>query len=149
MKIEVAGSDEATFCEVFGLLIEFHREGGLAPLDLDDMSRNAYLTLTEGMTLLARDDNGAIIGTLALHEVKFWYSKTHHLRDAWFYVKPQYRGGEVGKDLMQAAKSIADDKNMLLFIDVNNPDRRPKKTKATLVCQTAGYVPIGFSLQLR
>ena len=149
MKIEVAGSDEATFCEVFGLLIEFHREGGLAPLDLDDASRNTYLTLTEGMTLVARDDNGAIIGMLALHELKFWYSKARHLRDAWFYVKPQYRGGDIGKDLMQAAKKIADDKNMILFIDVSNPDRRPKRTKATLACQTAGYVPIGFSLQLR
>jgi len=149
MKIETAGSDEKTFCEVFALLIEFHREGGLAPLDLDDMSRNAYLTLTEGMTLVARDDDGAIAGMLALHDVKFWYSKTHHLRDAWFYVKPQYRGGDVGKELMQAAKKIADDKAMLLFIDVNNPDRRPKRTKALISCQTAGYVPIGFSLQLR
>lgn len=149
MRIETAGNDEKTFCEIFALLIEFHREGGLAPLDLDDMSRNAYLTLTEGMTLVARDDDGAIAGMLALHDVKFWYSKTHHLRDAWFYVKPQYRGGDVGKELMQAAKKIADDKAMLLFIDVNNPDRRPKRTKALISCQTAGYVPIGFSLQLR
>ena len=149
MQIEIAANDEKTFCDVFDLLVEFHGEGGYAPLDRGDAARNAYAMITEGMTLIARDDDGTIIGTLAITEMKFWYSKSRFLRDAWFYVKPEHRRRSAGLELMRAAKKIADEKNMLLFIDVNNPDRRPKKTKMTLACQTAGYVPIGFSLQLR
>lgn len=149
MKIEIAANDEPTFCDVFELLIRLHAEGGYAVMDAAEASRNAYLVLSEGMTLVARNDDGAAIGTLGLTELKFWYSKETYLQDGWFYVLPRYRRGKVGVELMRAARKIADQKNKILLVTVTNPDKRPKKTVMTLQSQNAGYVPVGYTIQAR
>lgn len=149
MKIEIAKNDEQTFIDVFELLVKLHGEGGFDVLDSDEASRNAYRVLSEGMTLVARDDNGKAIGTLGLVELKFWYSKQTFLQDGWFFVLPKHRKGRVGVELMRAARAIADEKTKMLFVTVNNPDRRVKKTKMTLQSQTAGYVPVGYTIQAR
>jgi len=149
MKIEVAANDEKTFCDVFELLIKLHAEGGYAVLDSDEATRNAYLVLSEGMTLVARSDDGKAIGTLALTELKFWYSKETYLQDGWFFVLPRYRRGKVGIELMRQARQIADQRNKILLVTVTNPDKRPKKTKMTIQSQNAGYIPVGYTIQAR
>lgn len=146
--IERAGADEVAFSEVFGLLLELHRTGGYAVLDTETAARNAYAVLNEGMTFVARID-GQAVGTLALTELPFWYSKSTFLQDAWLYVKPEYRKGLVGVKLMRAARDEAQKRSQIAFVTLNNPDRRPKATVMSLESQVAGFVPVGYTLKLR
>jgi GNAT superfamily N-acetyltransferase len=149
MRIEQAENDEKTFIDVFELLIELHKEGGYAVLDTGDTSRTTYRILSEGTALVARDKDGKAIGTLGLTELKFWYAKDTYLQDVWFFVLPEHRGGNVGVELMRAARKIADEKNKILMVTVTNPDRRPKNTKMTIQSQNAGYIPVGYTIQAR
>lgn len=148
LEIVRAGADEASFNEVFALLLDLHRAGGYAELDVDTAALNAYNVLKEGMTFVARLD-GKAIGTLALTELRFWYSKQTFLQDAWLYVMPEHRKGVVGIQLMRAAKNEAQARNKIAFVTLNNPDRRPKATVMSLESQIAGYVPIGYTLKIR
>lgn len=148
ITIETAANDESTFQEVFALLLDLHKVGGYATLDVTEAAENAYRVLSEGMTFLARV-NGEAVGTIGLTEVPFWYSKTTFLQDAWFYVKPRFRRGKVGVRLLHAARDAAEARSKLVFVTVNNPDRRPKRTASSLVSQTVGFVPLGYTLQLR
>lgn len=148
LEIVRAGADEASFNEVFGLLLDLHKAGGYATLDVETAALNAYAVLKEGMTFVAKLD-GKAIGTLALTELKFWYAKQTFLQDAWLYVAPEYRKGVVGIQLMRAAKDEAQARNKIAFVTLNNPDRRPKATVMSLESQIAGYVPVGYTLKVR
>lgn len=147
--IEVAGTDEASFKDVFGLLVKLHAEGGYAVLDADVAAGSAWHILDEGLAFLARDADGKPIGTLALTQLQFWYSLDTYLQDAWFFVLPELRNKGVGLALMQRARSVADELNKILLVTVTNPDRRPKKTPMTLISQNAGYVPVGYTIRAR
>ena len=149
VTIERAGTDEATFVDVFSLLVEEHGEVACARLNVEKASRHAYTVLSLGMTLVARNESGEAVGVLGLKEVTFWYSDETALFDAFFYVKPAYRRQHVGVALMQAAQAVAADKDMLLFIMTANANRRPKKTAMTLMAQMAGFMPAGYLLKLR
>ena len=148
ITIEVAKDDEESFAEVFGLLLDLHKAGGYGPLDVETAGRNAYLVIKEGMVFVARKD-GKAIGTLGLTDVQFWYSQDRFLQDAWFFVAPAHRRGQVGVKLMRAARDEGERRNKIVFITINNPDRRPKRTTASLESQTAGFVPLGYTLKLR
>lgn len=148
LEIVRAGADEASFNEVFSLLLDLHKAGGYAELDVETAAANAYAVLKEGMTFVAKID-GKAIGTLALTELEFWYSKQTFLQDAWLYVMPEHRRGVVGIQLMCAAKAEAQARNKIAFVTLNNPDRRPKATVMSLESQIAGYVPIGYTLKVR
>ena len=145
--IETAGCDEDAFCDVFELLLALHKEGGFARLDGEKAGRAVYQTLKEGMTFVARVE-GKAIGVLALTELPFWYSAATHLLDVGFYVAPKWRKGAVGKALLEAARVEAQVRNKILLITVTNPDRRPKGTRTTIESQIAGFVPVGYTLQL-
>ena len=147
--VEVAGTDQDSFTDVFGLLVALHKEGGYAPLDVEVAAPNAWHTMAEGMTLLARDGAGKPIGTLALTELQFWYSTDTYLQDGWFYVRPAWRNRGVGVALMRKAREIADAKSKIMLVTVTNPDKRPKKTDMTLMSQNAGYVPVGYTIRAR
>ncbi len=147
--IEIAENDEKSFTDVFELLLQLHKEGGYAPLDADAAARHAYLVLSEGRSLVARSADGKSFGTLALAEQQFWYAQESFLQDAWVFVSPRHRRGKVGVELMRRARDLAQEAGKIAFVTVNNPDRRQKKTKMALVSQTAGYVPIGYSIKAR
>lgn len=148
LEIVRAGADEESFSEVFGLLLDLHKAGGYASLDTETAALNSYDVLKEGMTFVAKID-GKAVGTLALTELSFWYSKQTFLQDAWLYVKPEHRKAAVGVQLMRAAKAEAQTRNKIAFITLNNPDRRPKATTMSLESQIAGYVPVGYTLKIR
>ena len=145
--IERADTSESSFEAVFGLLLRLHREGGYAPLDPVKARVNAYRVIEEGMTFLARRD-GHPVGTLSLTELSFWYAQSTFLQDGWFYVSPEFRKGRVGIALMRAAREEAQRRNRIAFVTVNNPDRRPKSTTMSLESQTAGYVPLGYTMKI-
>lgn len=148
IEIARAGTDEAAFAEVFDLLVRLHKEGGYAPLDVEKAAEACFRVLDEGMVFVARAD-GKAIGTIALVALPFWYSTQTHLQDAWFYVVPERRRGQAGVRLLRAVRDEAQARNKIAFITVNNPDRRPKKTKAAIESQTLGLVPVGYTLTMK
>lgn len=143
-----ADDSQAAFAEVFDLLLGLHKDGGYAQIDVRKAAEHCLEVMREGMTFVARV-NGVSAGTIAMTEIPFWYSQTTYLHDAWFYVKPQFRGGKVGVRLMRAVKDEADKKDKIAFIAINNPDRKPKQTVMTVESQIAGYVPAGHILKIR
>lgn len=145
--IEQADNSEETYMEVLELLMKLFEEGGFAPWDLDEATSAVYNTLSEGNVFVAKNDRGEMVGTIAMTEVAFWYSKTTFLHNLWFYVLPRYRRGKVGVELMKAVRQRADELKKLAFVNVDNPRRRTKKTKMTLVSQEAGYVPSGYTIR--
>ena len=147
-SIEHAGDDEASFADVYALTVALHLEGGFAALDNDKASRAVYQVLQEGLVWVARDESGEAIGTLGLTELSFWYSQDTYLQDAWLYVRPDFRGAQVGVALMRAARAEAQARNKIVLITVTNPDRRPKATAMSLESQLAGFVPLGYTLKI-
>lgn len=143
-----AGTDEATFVDVYALTLALHRQGGHAPLDNDKASAAVYRVLQEGMAWIARDQTGEPIGTLALTELAYWYSQATYLEGAWFYVRPEWRAGRVGVALLKAARAEAQARKRIALITITSPDRRPKRTPMTLESQLAGFVPLGYTLRL-
>ena len=148
LTIEIAGTAEDSFQDVFGLLLGLHREGGYAHLNRAKAEACCRATLAEGMVLLARGLERKPIGTLGLTEMVFWYADRTYLQDAWFFVSPEFRRDRVGVALLNAAKPIAQQRNALLFVTQNNPDRRAKATPMTVESQLAGYVPLGYTLKV-
>lgn len=150
MNAERAAADnEEAFCDVFELLLELHKVGGYAPLDIDKLTRDTYAVLTHGMTFIARDEKGTPIGILGLVEEPFYYSQVTFLGSKWLYVRPEHRGGPAFRALLHAAKAEAEARDKLLFIQIDNPDRRPKSTRTTIEAQGAGFVPLGYTLRIR
>lgn len=149
ITIERATQTEESFTENFELMLKLHKEGGFAPLNVDKMARAVFQFIREGMVFVARNSAGEAVGTLAMTENSFWYADETFLCDVWFFVLPRYRKGAVGRNLMRAARDEADARGKMAFIAVKNLDRRPKKTRMALESQTAGYVPIGHTTQLR
>jgi len=148
LTIARAKHDEEGFGEVLDLLIALHASGGFAPFNPTKAAEVAYRVISEDMCWVARL-GGKPVGTLALTEQAFWYADTTFLQDAWLWVDPEHRAKDVGLGLLKAAKAEAEARNKLLFVSMTNPDRRPKKTPATLLTQLAGYVPLGYSLTLK
>lgn len=149
ITIEHAGTDEKSFVDVFELLVALHKEGGYAPLNGEKAARQTYGVLQEGMTLIARNGDGQAVGVLPLTEVEFWYSDETFLLGRDFYVRPRYRRGKVGAALLKAAREEGERRGKLVFVQVDNPDRKPKKTRFSLVAQEAGFVPLGYTNRLR
>lgn len=149
-------ADEAAFVEVFEIMLELHKEGGYAPLDMDDAIAAVDAVRRERMTFLARldaphgdDPAGFPIGILAMMELPFWYNRrTTYLTDQGFYVRPAYRRGKVGVALLMAARRLAEFRGKIAIVQVTNPDRRPKRNAATVLTQNAGFVPVGYALRL-
>ena len=148
LTIERAGADEASFAEVFDLTLALHKQGGFARMDYEKTAAAVYSTLKDGIVFVARNERREAIGTLGLSEQRFWYSQDTFLQDAWVYVRPAYRKGGVGVALMRAARDEAQRRGKICFITVHNPDRRSKKTAMSLESQTAGFVPLGYTIKL-
>lgn len=152
--IERAGADEATFVDVFRLMIALHADGGYAPLDTDKTAKAVYHALNEGMTFLARAPGGEAVGIIALLEFSFWYSDVTFLDDRAFYVRPDYRvrpgfeGPSVGVALLRAARDEGQARNKLTFVTVTNPDRKAKAGHVAVAGHRLGFVPLGYTLQL-
>ncbi len=150
IKVELVGSDESSFIEIFELTLMLHKEGGILPLDRARAAESVYNTLTEGMTLIARNESGEAIGTLGLTEVEIYYSTETMLCDKWLIVRSEHRNGDVGKELLRAATDIAEEKGKILVVTITNPNRQRKvPMKMSLAAQEVGYVPRSYSMRLR
>lgn len=152
--IERAGTDEASFVDVFRLMLALHREGGFGVLNADKTAEGVYRALAEGMTFVARLAAGEAVGVLIMIEFPFWYSDDTFLEDRAFYVHPDFRqrpgftGPSVGVALLHAARDEGQARNKITFITVANPDRKPKRTSMSIAGQRLGFVPIGYTIKL-
>jgi GNAT superfamily N-acetyltransferase len=146
--VERATASEQHFVEVCEMLIELHREGGYAPLNCDDAAADIYQVLREDMTFIARQELQPV-GVLGLTQTAFWYNRqAGFLMNRWFYVRPDFRHGQVGIALLRAARAEGQARNQIVFVSVTTPDRRPKRSRTTLDAQIAGFVPLGYTLML-
>lgn len=148
ITVEKAQADEAGFSEVFELLIQLHKEGGYAPMNVEKAAKATFLAIEEEMTFVARV-NEKPVGVIVMTEVAFWYSDDTFIQDVAFFVLPEHRGGNIGVSLLRAVRDEAQRRMKVALVTVSNPDRRPKRTTASLLAQTAGYVPLGYTIKLR
>jgi GNAT superfamily N-acetyltransferase len=90
---------------------------------------------------------GCLAGVLILVEEPYWYSDDTLLVDRPFYVLPKYRGADVGRELIRAARFIADQSDMMVLIAETNPNRpRGIKSDMQRVASLMGYTPAGAVL---
>lgn len=148
VTVERAGSDEETFVEVYGLLLELHKQGAFAPLDNERASANTFNVIAEGHVFVARVD-GKAVGTIGLVEFPFWYSTETYLQESWFYVSPEYRAGEAGKELMRAAREEGERMEKIVLVTITDPDRMAKKVARGNIEVIHGFVPAGYTHRLR
>lgn len=146
--VDIAGTDEQSFRDIFDLLLAEHEEAGIVPLNAEKTAEFCYRTLEQGMTLIARDKKGKAIGSMGIVNQSFWYSDAPCLQDVWLYVAPKNRRSTVGKMLLKGARAIADARNAPLFVTIANPNRPQKKRTIGLTAQHAGYVPVGYTMRI-
>lgn len=149
MKIEPAQTDETSIRELAEFLLPMASEMAIYELSPKQAFEQLYLTVAAEMTLIARDDEGEIIGSIALVEAPIWYANATYLIDQWFYVAPGARFGVVGVRLLRAARDLGEKRDKAVFVKIVNPHRRPKVTKAGLYAQVAGFVPLAHMTRLR
>lgn len=121
MRIEriPADVDEATFTDVGEFLVKHSRELAPAPVDMNAAMTNGYQAISEGMTLVARADDGEIIGTLALVEQPLaWCVDPARvcLVDYWFVIAGEHRGSEARMLLLEHAKEIGAERDCPVFV---------------------------------
>ncbi len=148
IRIEAPANTEANFNILFEMLLELHKIGGYAPLDVDKAAFHTYDMLATGIVFIAYVD-GTPAGVIAGVEQPFWYSQATHMQSIPLYVRAPYRKGQVGRMLLKAFAEEADRRGIIAFVSIDNPDRRPKATKVSIESQLAGYVPVGYTMKLR
>ena len=149
LKLERIEPTEETFREMAEVMLKLHALNGMARLDADKAAVVLYGLLEQGRIFVVRNQKKEIVGALALSEEEFWYSNTKFLQGLAFYVTPDYRGNRIGNMLLQAAKKEAETSDMILLIERQTIDKKPKRTKLSIAMETAGYIPLGYTMLLR
>lgn len=91
------------------LVNRFHAEFAdtLPPVNPQKVVASAYGTWRDGVILIAEDD-GAIVGSIALVPSGWWFSDAGFIADRWFYVAPEARGGPAWRALLDAAEGLSE-----------------------------------------
>lgn len=149
-SIEVRRPDntEENFRLLFEMLLELHKIGGYAPLDVDKAARNTYDMLANGVVFIAYVD-GEPAGTICGVEATYWYSAMTHLQSLPIYVRERFRKLGVGAKLLLAWRDEGERRGIIPFATVDNPDRKPNPAWRGVESLTAGYVPLGYTMKLR
>lgn len=147
ISIERAANDKPTFVAVFSLLLELHKSVGMAPINPDKLGKQCYGVLAEGMTFLAKNQSGEIVGSLGLSETVPYYSDLAYLQDKWFYVRPAYRG-YAGLRLLLQARAEAIRRDTYAIVIDTNPDSRRNRRGVSAELAAYGFVSAGYMLRL-
>lgn len=149
VSIERAACDEKTFKEIMDSCLAGLKEYAIAPVNIEKTLSQGYAVLAAGMSFIARDEQGDVVGVLGMTETDFYYSDEKILiNTVGPYVRPDMRFGIVGVRLMRAVRDLADERDQLAFVWVMHPSRQ-RKTAQSLFAQVAGYVPIGHVIAIR
>lgn len=133
---------EADWDDLVPLCIQFHQANGMAPLDLEVLRENVIRSAKQNLLLIAENDDGEAVGLLPLVQCRYSYSREHYLNDVLFYVKPGVSG--VGKELMAAAREIAETLGEIAVLSVVNSKRTHGRIAAIF-----GWAPIGYVVRLK
>ena len=149
VTVERAKCDEATYKEVMDACLPALTEYAVAPVNMKKTMEQGYRVLEQGMSFLAREETGAVVGVIGMSISDFWYSdEPILLNTVGPYVRPDQRFGVVGVRLMRAVRDLADEKDMLAFVWVMDTKRK-RTTQASLFATVAGYVSVGHVIAMR
>jgi GNAT superfamily N-acetyltransferase len=139
--IHLAVADESHTAIVAALLAALFEEVGHTP---DAAEIAAIFAETEAdshhSTLLAMDDDGDAVGVLTLVETLSLYAGGYIGVINELYVVPEYRSEGVGKILLDAAKSLAEERDWKR-LEVTTPGEEYAKTLRFY--EREGFLPIG------
>jgi len=145
IEIVRADSTEETYRGILKMLVlEMHPEVGLEPLDADRTMDGVYDCLTNGVVFNAIDGDKLAGSVGAIAFAGWWYSTSVTLFDRWFYVRRDYRGGDVGTKLEAALRNEAESRNMRAYLALSNPNR----VKRGRVAEIGLFQPIGRIVRL-
>lgn len=129
---------------VMDLLEKFHEERGIGPLNSGKVEREVK-ALIDLADLFLVEAEGEIAGALGLTESVIWYNDDHVLNDRFFYVRPEHRGGVVGRMLLKAATLEAERRGLRVFVTIQNPERAQQRGR---IAEVEGYAPFGHVTRL-
>jgi GNAT superfamily N-acetyltransferase len=147
--IEYVTEDEG-IPELFEILVKFHGEFGIAPLDIENTLRVVRDVVHNHCAIVARVE-GQLVGTFGIIETALWYSaRSTVLVDKWLYVVPEHRGKvAVLRALLHAGASFAEEVHLPLYVYPNHSPRREPRTEIERVGVTLRFDPMGSILAVR
>lgn len=149
ITVERGKADEATFKSLMDFALAGLREAALAPINYDKALREGYDALARGMAFIARDEIDEVVGFVSMQEIAWWYSdEAFLLSQIGPYVRRDQRFGTVGVKLLRAVRDLADERDQLAFVLVND-ERQGRKSAMRLFSMVAGYVPVGHVIAIR
>lgn len=126
-------------------LVEIARQGhaegaGFLPFDPDKVASWTARAIGKHLMIAAETEAGELAGAIALDDEAPRYSSAPALWDIGFYVLPQHRRSRAAVLLRDAAKAIAADMRLPLFLGVTSGTDLERKAK---FFTRAGFRPIG------
>lgn len=142
-SIRAANSDEDVIAIHAFMLAHAAAEMAEATVDAELYMETIYSTVRDGAGLMAIVED-RLVGYLGLWESRHDYSRETFLRDRGFFVLPEYRGGPVGRMLIQEARGIAASAGLhLKIIDINPTKKRRPRGQIALSAEILGFRPQG------
>jgi len=137
-------NDESDLKKVVELLaghfVPEHKMGPLSAINVNLEKGAQWVMFNINQMVFGVEDEGKLVGSIALHRTSPWYSDSEYLADGWFYVLPEYRKTGVGKMLIDAAKKFAEEAKLPLIVGVFTSE--DANTKAQ-VMQKLGLSMVG------
>lgn len=126
MKVErlPVDVDRETFVEVGAFLVKesraaLARRGVQVPVDVNAATKAGWRAASEGMTFIARNEAGQLIGSIAMVDAPLYWMCDPARRcivDMWFVVAEDARDGTVERALRAAVAGLAKEKGLPAFI---------------------------------
>ena len=79
--------------------------------------------------MFVAEEDGKIVGCLAIQQGNFWYSKDEGLRDVFYYVRPEYRSSNHGINLLKSAREYAKMAEKPLVLTIASGEDLSRKDK--------------------
>lgn len=143
--VEVLEETEANFKGLTKIMLGYHREVGVLPLDPGKAMEQMLWHLQFGKVWAARVE-GEIVATLAIKPELTWYSSLPILTSSWFYITEPHRNSGVQKMLLNAAKEYAQEIDQILMVSYENYRRAKGRG---LFKELVGFVPVGYDVRLK
>jgi hypothetical protein len=132
---------------LFHLLMGLYDEVGVMPMDPVRALASISEVIQRGAALIVHDAEGAIIGSLGLLPVPYWYAQGHHFLEIWCYVQPPHRDGRAFELMLAEATKLSDETGLAVSITLHNPRRRRiPHTRAEHIGAALRYLPNGASI---
>lgn len=132
--------------EIMRLLVRFHAENGLVPLDPDKVVQRVGRLIADDGLFVAEVGTG-LAGMVGVVENEFWYGRGSYLTDSFFYVEPEFRSDGIGEDLLREVKAESTRRGDIpVLISVLNPARAKRRGR---IASVLGYLNAGYLVRLK